>query len=107
MNAITRDFEDTTYRQKFDATQSGDPLHPPFFAMAVQDRDAAVLHDWQPISTAPFEHDLQLSVIEQGEVHALAFPCRRTANGWMDAATRKPVSVDPTHWREWPNRPSS
>jgi hypothetical protein len=65
------------------------------------------LRDWHPISTAPFDRDLQVSVIEQGEVHALAFPCRRMQDGWMDVTTRKPVFIDPTHWREWPNRTSS
>jgi hypothetical protein len=65
------------------------------------------LRDWHPISTAPFGRDLQVSVIEQGEVHALVFPCRRTQDGWMDVTTRKPVFIDPTHWREWPNRTSN
>jgi hypothetical protein len=74
---------------------------------AVQDRDAAILRDWHPISTAPFDRDLQLSVIEQGEVYSLVFPCRRTENGWMEATTWKPVPVEPTHWREWPNQTSN
>jgi hypothetical protein len=57
---------------------------------------------WQPISTAPFDRDLQLSVIENGEIHALVFPCRRTKDCcWINATTRKLISVDPTHWRLW------
>jgi hypothetical protein len=40
---------------------------------------------WIPIVTAPFDRDLQLSVIEDGEVYAHVFSCRRTANGWIDA----------------------
>jgi hypothetical protein len=63
------------------------------------------LHDrpgWLVISTAPFDRDLQLSVIENGEVYSLAFPCRKTQFGWVDALTKRPVLVDPTHWREWP-----
>jgi hypothetical protein len=59
------------------------------------------LSDWHPISTVPFDRDLQLSVIEKGEVYALVFPCRRTLAGWADAKTGKLVSVDPTHWRLW------
>jgi hypothetical protein len=59
------------------------------------------MFDWQPISTAPFDHDLQLSVIEKGEAYALAFPCRRTAGGWVQAKTGKLVLVEPTHWRVW------
>jgi hypothetical protein len=58
-------------------------------------------HVWQPIATAPFDRDLQLSVIENGEVYSLVFACRRTQSGWLDAATKKSVFVDPTHWREW------
>jgi len=57
--------------------------------------------DWQPISTAPFDRDLHLSVIEKGEVYALVFPCRRMRDGWVHATTRHPVFVDPTHWRDW------
>jgi len=59
------------------------------------------MNEWQPIATAPFDRELELSVIESGEVHALAFPCRRTAGGWTHATTGKPVLVDPSHWREW------
>jgi hypothetical protein len=59
------------------------------------------MSDWQPISSAPFDCDLQVSVIEKEEVYALIFPCRRTQNGWIDAKTQKPVFVQPTHWRIW------
>jgi hypothetical protein len=58
--------------------------------------------DWRPIATAPFDHDLELSVIETAEVHALVFPCRRAAKGWINASTKSSVVVDPTHWRLWP-----
>jgi hypothetical protein len=63
--------------------------------------ERAVL-DWQPIATAPLDRELQLSVIEKGEVYALAFPCRRREGGWIHAKTGKLVSVQPTHWRFWP-----
>jgi hypothetical protein len=56
---------------------------------------------WEPIASAPFERDLQLSVIEEDEVHALVFPCRRTMAGWVDRAG-EPVDVTPSHWRDWP-----
>jgi len=57
---------------------------------------------WQPISTAPFDRDLELAVIDEGgEAHALVFPCRRAPGGWIDAKTLEPVKVRPTHWREW------
>lgn len=59
------------------------------------------LDDWQPISSAPRDRDLQLSVIEDGEVYALVFPCRRKSGQWAHAKTGKLVEVDPTHWRDW------
>jgi hypothetical protein len=56
---------------------------------------------WQPISTAPFEGELELSVIDRQGAHALVFPCRRTLGGWIDALTERWVEVQPTHWRRW------
>jgi hypothetical protein len=62
------------------------------------------MHDWQPISTAPFDQDVELSVIEANEAHALVFPCRRTAMGWVNMTMRSPLFVEPTHWRPWDHR---
>jgi len=63
--------------------------------------DSLILADWQPISSAPFDGDLQLAVIANKEVHALAFPCRRILGGWIDAKTKRRLELAPTHWREW------
>jgi len=68
---------------------------------------------WQPASTAPFDRDLQLAVIDSTGTHALVFPCRRIAGGWIKAATKQRIDLDPSHWREWadtdftPRLPSS
>jgi len=62
---------------------------------------SASMPDWQPIATAPFGRDLQLSVIEREEVYALIFPCRRTPIGWVNAETGKRVFAHPTYWRFW------
>jgi hypothetical protein len=56
---------------------------------------------WQPISTAPFGRDLELCVIDRDVPHALAFPCRRVLNGWVNAENMRLVDVRPTHWRPW------
>ncbi len=57
--------------------------------------------EWQPVSSAPFDRDLELAVIDYGGPHALVFPCRRILSGWTKAATGERIEVHPTHWREW------
>jgi len=62
--------------------------------------------DWQPVTNAPFDCDLELAVIERDETHAVVFPCRRGMDGWINAKTGERVGVRPTHWREWQDSPS-
>ena len=38
---------------------------------------------WHPVSTAPFDRDLELAIIDTNGVHAIAVPCRRILGGWM------------------------
>jgi hypothetical protein len=57
--------------------------------------------DWQPISTVPFDQDLELAVIDDGEAHALIFPCRRIPGGWVRSASKERIDIAPTHWRSW------
>ena len=62
------------------------------------------MHDrsvWENISTAPFDRDLELAVIEGDTLHALVFACRRTLGGWIKGQTRERLTVNPTHWRPW------
>ncbi len=56
---------------------------------------------WQPASTAPFDRDLQLAVIDSTGTHALVFPSRRILGGWIKAETKQRIDVQPTHWRDW------
>lgn len=56
---------------------------------------------WENISTAPFDSDLELAVLDTDGSHALVFPCRRILNGWMNAETKERLDVRPTHWRKW------
>jgi hypothetical protein len=57
---------------------------------------------WLPISTAPYDHDLELAIIDNAGEHVLVFACRRTGTDtWIDAVTRRRIEVQPTHWREW------
>ena len=57
--------------------------------------------EWQPIVTAPFDRDLEVSIIGAKGVYAVVFPCRRVPHGWVKAETNMPVKIYPTHWREW------
>jgi len=56
---------------------------------------------WLPVAIAPTDSDLEVCVIEKGEVHALIFPCRKDGGVWVDAATRQRLDIAPTHWRLW------
>jgi hypothetical protein len=62
---------------------------------------------WQPISIAPFDRDIELAVRDGGDLHALVFPCRRILGGWVNAATKERICVNPTHWRHWSDPTSS
>ena len=59
--------------------------------------------EWKAIATAPFDCDIEVAVINRDGTHALAFPCRRVLDGWIDAETNEAIEdFEPTHWREWP-----
>lgn len=59
-------------------------------------------HHVGSVAEIPTERDLHLAVMDHDGMHELVFPCRRLGNSWVDAKTRRPVDVRPTHWREWP-----
>jgi hypothetical protein len=56
---------------------------------------------WKPIREAPEDRDVQLATVVAGKPSALAFACRRENRTWVNSATRKPIYVRPSHWREW------
>jgi hypothetical protein len=56
---------------------------------------------WEDISTAPYDRDLELAVIDGNRVHPLVFACRRTASGWVKVSTLERVPISPSHWRPW------
>jgi hypothetical protein len=56
---------------------------------------------WNPISSAPAGADLELAVIDNDGPHALVFPCRRIAGGWINTVSKERLDVRPTHWRAW------
>jgi hypothetical protein len=60
---------------------------------------------WHPISTAPFDRDLELAVIGTNGVRTIVFLCRRILGGWIKAEIKTTIDVHPTHWRDWGKRP--
>ena len=56
---------------------------------------------WHPIAGAPSNRDIELAVVDTDGPHALVFPCRRIAAGWMNAQSGERLDVRPTHWRDW------
>lgn len=56
---------------------------------------------WNSITSAPADRDIELAVLDRDGQHALVFPCRRIAAGWMNAQSGERLDVRPTHWRDW------
>ncbi len=60
------------------------------------------LSAWHPISTAPANQDLELTVRDGAASLVLPFPCRRTNAGeWVNADLQTGLSIQPTKWRPW------
>lgn len=56
---------------------------------------------WQPIATAPAHVELELSIYDDSEYHALTFPCRHDGSSWRDVRANRAMRLEPTHWRLW------
>ena len=61
--------------------------------------------DWRRIEEAPFEEDVEIFVTDRcGSYYRLRHRCRRTAEGWVRAATGAPLDVTPVMWKPLPRR---
>jgi hypothetical protein len=56
---------------------------------------------WRDISTAPLDRNVEVQVANGSEYFVLLFPCRQTDRGWINVIKNLPLSLEPTHWREW------
>jgi hypothetical protein len=61
--------------------------------------------DWHSISTAPFNRDLEVCVIEHDRNRVVPYPCRQTRNGWINGDLDVRAKIEPTKWRSWPEEP--
>ena len=64
-------------------------------------RCSPTMCEWQQITTAPFDFDLRLAVVDRRGIHMLVFPCRRVLRSWINSEMNAQVDVHPTHWRKW------
>jgi hypothetical protein len=57
---------------------------------------------WRPVSTAPYNRDLELRVAEDGSVATVPFPCRHTnKDEWINVDLGVPLKIQPIEWRAW------
>lgn len=55
---------------------------------------------WKSIDSAPPDREVELQVADSFGSYTLAFPCRLTDTGWVNANSQGKLEVEPTHWRE-------
>jgi len=58
---------------------------------------------WHPISTAPFNRDLEIRVTGERGPQRIPFPCRRDDEGWINVDLGTRVELDAVDWRVWPD----
>jgi hypothetical protein len=57
---------------------------------------------WRPVSTAPYNQDLELRVTEDGSLATMPFPCRHTnKDEWINVDLGVPLKIQPVEWRVW------
>ena len=60
------------------------------------------VQEWLPVSIVAPDGDLEIGVMDyDGLIVALPYPCHRSGVGFVDAANRRHVDIQPTHWRKW------
>jgi hypothetical protein len=60
------------------------------------------LSHWRQISTAPYNQELELRIIENGDTVTLEFPCLRTnEEAWINVDLGSEIKVQPAEWRIW------
>lgn len=65
------------------------------------------LSHWHPISTAPYNQQLELGFVLDGQISILEFPCLRTnADEWINVDLGSKLKIEPVQWRIWQHEPS-
>jgi len=60
---------------------------------------------WHPISTAPYNNDLELRILKDDKGITLPFPCRRKNSGeWINTDLGRHIEIEPIEWRVWQHK---
>lgn len=57
--------------------------------------------NWHAVSTAPFNRDVEARLVDGNEIGIAPFPCRPTADGWMNTDLGVRMELDAVAWRPW------
>ena len=58
--------------------------------------------EWQPISTAPVEEELEVRLADPFGRYVLLFPCKLVpGRGWINSWVETPLRAEPIDWRYW------
>ena len=88
---------------------------PQWIEQAVKNADKAIqdftlqfhLSHWHSISTAPNNQELELRIVQVGEIAPLEFPCLQTNAGqWINVDLGSGIKINPVEWRVWQRRKS-
>ena len=65
------------------------------------------LSHWHPMSTAPYNQELELRVTDSGQIVTLEFPCLRTNDeAWINVDLGTQIRIEPVEWRAWEHKQS-
>ena len=56
-------------------------------------------NEWRQIDSAPFDREIEVLAIIDGDVSLPGGSYLRHGDGWLDAETLRPVELTATHWR--------
>jgi hypothetical protein len=78
------------------------PREKPAAVGAAPTADAVAVSEWRPVSSAPFDRDLEVRLSDGLGRYSLLYPCRLDANkGWVNALSGTALTADPIEWRDW------
>ena len=60
------------------------------------------LSHWRAVSTVPYNQELELRIVENGQIVTLEFPCLKTnMDLWINVDLGTEIKIQPIEWRVW------